>query len=218
MTNFPKIAYRSYLGLKHDFNFSRITKTILKRLKKHRDPAKRARLVFREIDQYLKELFKDDAVEKLVSCKAGCSTCCHTQVSVTQDEASLLAQHVVDGVDIDMTRLLVQSQAGNSSENWYRLDHNTRGCLFLDEQGNCRVYEDRPSVCRTNYVVSDPNLCATENGTTHSVRLLNTYKADMAIIGAYQSSKENGALPQMLLKAIDKLLESRKDHEVRSEK
>jgi hypothetical protein len=45
------------------------------------------------------------------------------------------------------------------------------------------------------------------------VRLLNTHSADMAIMGAFQSSKENGALPFMLFKAIDRLLEKENENE-----
>jgi uncharacterized protein len=207
MTNFPEIAFRTFEKLKHDFNFLKITKAIVKRLKKHRNPAKRARLVFKEVDLHLKELFKDETIPKLVTCKAGCQACCHTQVSVTKDEADLLAQRIVEGTDVDLERLSLQSKTKNSSEEWYKLDFDQRGCLFLDEEGCCTVYEDRPAVCRSTYVVSNAANCNTEDGISKTVRLLNTHTAHMAIIGAFQSSKENGALPYMLFKSIDNLLD-----------
>ncbi|MBT7608793.1 MAG: YkgJ family cysteine cluster protein [Bacteriovoracaceae bacterium] len=213
MTNFPEIAYLTFVKLKHDFNFAKITKAIVKRLKKHRDPAKRARLVFKEVDLHLKNQFKDESVNKLVTCKAGCEACCHTQVSVTKDEADLLSQKIVEGLEIDLEKLSVQSKVKNSSEEWYKLSYEERGCLFLDGDGYCTVYEDRPAVCRTNYVVSSAINCNTEDGVSKTVRLLNTHSADMAIVGAFQSSKENGALPYMLFKSIDNLLSDDKAEE-----
>ena len=206
VVNFPEIAFRTYEKLKHDFNFNKLTKTIVKRLKKHRNPAKRARLVFKEIDSQLNELFKDEIIPKLVSCKAGCQSCCHTQVSVTQDESDLLAQKIVAGTEIDLTKLSLQSKAKNSTKDWYQLSYEDRGCLFLDDEGRCTVYEDRPSVCRTNFVVSEAENCSTQDGVSKTVNLLNTHKADMIVMGAFQSSKENGALPYMLFKSLDKLL------------
>jgi uncharacterized protein len=211
MINFPEIAFRTYEKLKNDFNFSRVTKSIVKRLKKHRNPVKRARLVFRELDFELKELFKDKTIQKLVSCKSGCEACCHTQVSVTQYESDLLARKVIAGTTIDLDKLAIQSKAKNLAEDWYKLDYATRGCLFLDKEGRCTVYDDRPGVCRTNFVISNPDNCKTDQGGTQPVRLLITHKADMVLMGAFQSSKENGALPFMLYKSLDRLLEEDKN-------
>lgn len=206
MINFPEIAYRTYQSLKHDFNFHKITKEFVNKLKKHQNPIKRAKLAFKEVDNNLQELFKDERIEKLITCKLGCQSCCHTQVSVTRDESDLLAQKVVEGAEIDLEKLSLQTKSKNSHDDWYKLSYEDRGCLFLNNQGSCTVYEDRPLVCRTNYVVSDAENCNTQDGITKAVRLLNTHRADMVVMGAYQSSKENGALPYMLFKSIDKLL------------
>jgi uncharacterized protein len=148
-------------------------------------------------------LFEDEIVQENVKCGKGCSFCCHTQVSVTRDEAELLAQRIIDGIDIDLERLYRQSKAENSSGEWYKMDHKTRACVFLGPEGECTVYEDRPSVCRTNNVVSDPANCSTEDGKEKSVRLLNTYASDMIIMAHFSNSKENGALPQMLFRSLD---------------
>ena len=57
------------------------------------------------VDLEVKELFKDEAVTKNVSCKESCSACCHTQVSITSDEANLLVDEIVNGKKIDLRRL-----------------------------------------------------------------------------------------------------------------
>lgn len=180
---------------------------MLKNINKQGNPLKRAKLVHREIEEQMGQLFKDDVVQENVKCGKGCSFCCHTQVSVTRDEAELLAQNIIDGIDVDLEKLYLQSKVGDKAGDWYKLDHETRGCVFLGDEGECKVYEDRPSVCRTNNVISDPINCSTIDGVEKSVRLLNTYAADMIIMAHFEKSKENGALPHLLFKALDKRVE-----------
>lgn len=40
-----------------------------------------------------------------------------------------------------------------------------RRCAFLDPADRCSVYDDRPTVCGTTYVSSDPAQCGVEGGT-----------------------------------------------------
>jgi len=201
--NFPAIAYRTFQQFKHDLQLWKLYKAMFKKIKKQGNPLKRAKLVHREIEEQMTQLFKDDVVQENVKCGKGCTFCCHRQVSVTRDEAELLAQNIIDGVDVDLEKLYLQSKAGNKAGEWYKLDHEARGCVFLGDEGECKVYEDRLSVCRTNNVISDPANCSTADGVEKSVRLLNTYASDMIIMAHFENSKENGALPLMLFKALD---------------
>jgi hypothetical protein len=73
--------------------------------------------------------------------------------------------------------------------------------VFLDEAGSCRVYEDRPAVCRTNAVLGSADQCDTCAGVKPT-RLIFTHKADMGIYGAYLSLKESGTLPRLLAEAL----------------
>lgn len=164
----------------------------------------KARVTHREVDNQIHELFENPIVSENVSCKKGCSYCCYTQVSVTESEAELLAKCVTDGVEIDRSFLYIQGEAANSASDWYSIPYEMRKCVFLAEDNTCRVYEDRPSVCRTNYVFSTPEKCSTIDGSEKPIRLLSTPKADMTIMASYANSCENGALPYMLWKALRK--------------
>lgn len=100
------------------------------------------------------------------------------------------------------------SETQNDANQFYLKDYKDRACPFLKEDGLCSVYESRPSVCRTNHVISDPVTCETREGVEQPVRLLNTYRADMIAMAGFMSSKENGALPFMVwntLKRLEKL-------------
>ncbi len=201
--NYPTVAAQSFNKWKHDLYFRKIVKIVGVKLKKMKNSIKRARYVYREVDEKMEELFEDSSVKKLVKCGRGCHACCHTQVSVTQDEAKLLAQYIAEGVTIDWDRLAAQVEAKDSARAFYTIPFSQRKCIFLGDEGECRVYQDRPSVCRTNYVVSDPRLCSTAGGLEFKVQLLKTYQADMVVYAAFKNAKRAGVLPSMIWRELE---------------
>lgn len=201
--NFPAIAAKTYQRFSNEIYMIKITNDILKKLKKISSPVKRARYFHKEVNRKLSLLFKSSVVQKHISCRKGCSACCHTQVSVSDDEAALLVKLVENGLKIDLEKLKVQALSSKSSSTWYSLPFGQRSCVFLDENKECSVYNDRPSVCRTNHVVGDPKDCSTEDGIVNSVQLLNTFEADMVVMAGFASCKKNGALPNMVFDLLN---------------
>jgi Fe-S-cluster containining protein len=158
------------------------------------------------VDEYNEVVFDHPLVKQLSPCKQGCTACCHTQVSVTEDEAYLLATRVKAGTSIDLDRLKIQMQARDSSELFFNLSYEQRKCVFLSEEGSCQVYDDRPSVCRTNAVLGDASQCDTREEQKQLVLVL-TENADVTIYGHFQQSKNNGSLPHLLAQQL-KLIKS----------
>ncbi len=176
------------------------------KIQRYKDPVERAQFSNSLVDQYVSEITTEEETAKLISCRKGCSACCHTQVSVNSDEAQLLVTRLLeDGVKIDMERLEKQAKVMNDNVDWLKLAYQDRGCIFLDDKGACRVYSDRPSVCRTNNVVSNPSLCDTSSGAYQKIRLLKTSKADLVTIAAYNASSEGGVMAYMLVKTFNSL-------------
>jgi uncharacterized protein len=200
--NVPAIARQTFESLRNQPAFLAIFNFVIEHLNKIKNSHERARFVHNVIDEYNKEVFAHPLIKELVPCKAGCTGCCHTQVSVTEDEANLLIANIEGGVEIDYSRLERQAAAGNDSGKFFSIAHKERACVFLDEKGGCRVYNDRPSVCRTNAVVGDAAQCDTSSGQMSAQRLVKTAKADMAIVGAYYHSRESGTLPFMIAKLL----------------
>ncbi len=198
----PLIAAKTYEGLKDSAEVRKIVRNLTQKISRNRDPIKRARFVHDKISQSIARLFEDEAVQKHVSCKKGCTACCHTQVSVTEDEAKLLAKHITKIPDFDWHRLLTQVEAKDNGDPFFDIPYEQRGCVFLDKQGECQVYEDRPSVCRSNHAVSHPKLCETKNGIFSKIRLLKTVTADLIIYAYFKFSRNNGTLPYMLYKEL----------------
>jgi len=81
-----------------------------------------------EIDDEAKALAKIHS-ERL-QCRRGCSACCLDDLTVTRIEAERIRRAHPD---------LLQNER----------PHPVGGCAFLDDQGGCRVYPDRPYVCRS---------------------------------------------------------------------
>ncbi len=200
--NFPQIALQNYLRLKDYPQFFRLTQAVLTTLTKMIRPQERADFVHDLVDQEMNELFKDPSVNLLTACKKGCAACCHTQVSVTSDEAEVLAGKIIDGHPINWANLHIQQNAGTDFDQFMQISYQQRKCVFLNEQDMCSIYDDRPSVCRTNAVVGTSEQCQSDDGQMRSQNILNTHKADMVLMGAFMHSQENGVMANMIWNVI----------------
>lgn len=201
--NVPAIAKSTFELLRNQPEFLKITETMITHLNKIKSSLERARFVHNVVDEYNQKVFSHPILKELMPCKAGCTGCCHTQVSVTEDEAELLAHNISNGVEINYKLLEHQALAGNDSAAFFAIPYKERRCVFLDENGACKVYKDRPSVCRTNAVVGDAAQCDTStNAGSGALRLVKTQEADMAIVGSFALAKESGTLPLMLSKVL----------------
>ena len=198
----PSVAKKTFDHLSQFPEYMEIAQTVLTKLKKISSAIKRARFVHKLIDDYNIEVFAHPLVKEYSPCQMGCSACCHTQVSVTSDEAILLAQRISDDTSIDHLLLKKQATAGNDVAAFYDLSYQERRCIFLDDKGTCKVYSDRPSVCRTNAVLGEKEQCLTNDGK-QQLRLIKTSKSDMAIYAAYLFSEQSGSLPLMVEKAME---------------
>lgn len=197
----PAIAKKSFDQLKSHPVYMEIVKIVLQKLKNISSPLKRARFIHQMVSEFNEEVFTHPLVRQLSPCRGGCTHCCHSEVSITKDEALLLVNHIQEGgVEIDHASLEVQGDAG---EKFMNLSYAQRKCVFLDETGLCKVYDDRPSVCRTNAVIGTPDQCDTSE-SIQPLRLILTQKADMTIYASFLFSEESGTLPQLVSRHLSK--------------
>lgn len=131
---------------------------------------------------------------QVISCKKSCSACCYTEVSVTSDEAKLLYEKIKRGLPVALDRLDEQNRPGE----WYKKSYEKRACVFLDDEQSCLVYEDRPSVCRVNFVTSPPSSCETQDGITKPQRLVMIEAAHLLMAAVFLQSEKSGTLSQLV--------------------
>lgn len=105
-------------------------------------------------------------VKEAISCKKGCSACCHINVDIHEVEARLIFQEY--GYK-KINWSVLEKQQG--LDIFHRPKIEDSACIFLESKGNCGIYEYRPISCRKFFVVSPAELCdATKSGNTISIQ------------------------------------------------
>jgi Fe-S-cluster containining protein len=90
-----------------------------------------------------------------ISCKKGCSFCCHLNVDLTKLEAELIEAHCEErNLEIDREKFRRQLKLTVSNRHLSK----DSACTFLKDN-ECSIYEARPIACRTYYVLNDANRC-----------------------------------------------------------
>ncbi len=142
-----------------------------------------------------------------ISCRKGCSGCCHYEVEITRNEAAILSEAVAGGLPIDHDRLNLQAARERQSPEWRRYGSEDNRCVFLGADGACQVYHDRPSICRKHLVTTPVAACSTAGLTVAPVQVLFAeilLSAELSIEGT-----EFGSLPKMLLRSLSEMPERR---------
>lgn len=154
------------------------------------------------VSEMMQDYIKETKNQINVTCKAGCSYCCHTVFKVTESEAKVLADSVKsNSLPIDREKLKMQSRALKSvtDKNWNNLSYEEKRCVFLDENNMCSAYHIKPYVCST-YIVDTPKENCHE-ASKKQTRVITAIKPGALVLAAQQNEKI-GPLPVMLEKEL----------------
>lgn len=163
----------------------------------------RAYNIHRFIDELIaEEKRKESSDWSKMTCKRGCSACCYKTVILTEDEADLLIEFCKDeGLHIDVEHLRRQAGFKGSADQWFDQDKSVAKCVFLKD-GECSVYEHRPTACRKFFVISEPEKCGGKSG--NEVLALIGLNIELAASGAMDIDHSRvGDLPDVLLKRLE---------------
>jgi len=157
--------------------------------------AERARALHAMMDREMK------AVAAIpLSCGRGCAGYCSYEVEITLSEAALLRDAVRGGVEIDGARLALQAARERQAPEWKRFGHADNRCVFLGEDGACRIYEYRPSICRKHVVTTPASACTTAGEAVAPVQVLLAeilLSAELSLEGT-----EFGSLSKLLTREL----------------
>jgi len=151
----------------------------------------------RHLDLQMQQALKTDHdVAQRVACGKGCSACCKMNVDITLDEAEyLLAFAKEKHISIDWDKADRQHQI----TEWKLLSEADRECLFLDSDGECKIYENRPMVCRKLMVIDTAEFCDIHKYPGHELGRINSIEAE-AMVSAIWNEGETASLPTLLRK------------------
>lgn len=104
------------------------------------DPLAAHRALVARVDAFERGVRARRAVD--MACRAGCSACCHAQLTVCDVEAELVRESL-RGLDEPARARLAERVAAMPE----RAERDP--CALLESDGRCAIYEGRPLVCRT---------------------------------------------------------------------
>lgn len=161
-----------------------------------------AREVHAAMDDVLERDRKKDAASGGIVCRKGCDHCCRGPVEIWPHEAALLVASVAEtGVEMDRSRLERQSRV--TTDTWRQQPAADRGCVFLGDDGACKVYEFRPNACRKLLVKTDPALCDAEKHPPDSVGRWFSWEAEILESAALEVFGAD-LMPRRLLAALER--------------
>ena len=135
-----------------------------------------------------------------IQCRKGCSHCCHGPVEIWPHEAKLLIG-AARASSIEMDRARLERQSQRTLDDWRQQPWADTACVFLGDDGACRVYESRPNACRKLLVTSDPELCDARRHPPERVERWFSWEAEILETAA-QEVFGGGLMPRLLLTAL----------------
>ena len=159
-----------------------------------------AERVHAALDRVLERDRAKDGTSPAIRCGKGCDHCCKVAVEIFPHEAALLVTAAREaGIGLDIARL--RRQAGYGIDDWRAQSPADRRCVFLGEDGACKVYASRPNACRKLSVVTEPALCDAEKHSPESVGRWISWEAEVLAAAALDTF-EAKLMPAALLSAL----------------
>lgn len=179
--------------LKMQVYYDRMTQHFLS--VKQVSPQEAVRNLHMEMDEKIKTQLAQKGA-KPISCTKGCSFCCYLHIVIAKSEAELLAKHVTP----EMIPALQFQAKAETYEQWNKIQpHKKKQCVFLKD-GECSIYNDRPSSCRKYMVVTKPRLCNVEF-KINKVLIQASAEAEI-LAGVIQTQDGEGSMAKMLLELV----------------
>lgn len=138
---------------------------------------------------------------KPISCKAGCSACCHLKVDIVPFEGEKIQKHIIENsIKYDASLLATQTKALKSGPGAFeQLPFEERRCIFLNPEQKCSIYSVRPLMCRRHFVQSDPSFC---KGADFSSIELDVNPDVDAYLSAYVTRNVTTTLPEFIQERV----------------
>jgi len=148
-----------------------------------------------------------------ISCRKGCTACCHRLIAVTPDEGALLTRalkNLEGGAISAKTLSILERQSAYSLRNelefWIKPYGETK-CVFLGAKGECQIYSNRPATCRLHKVTSDPYQCskdATQLGKDETEKIITINGEILLSAMADINQGSVSSIPQAILSQLKK--------------
>lgn len=153
------------------------------------------------IYESIDKVSKDPKYKENVTCKKGCSFCCHDRIFLTQFEADYFKHRMKGKITVNSETALRRQ---NLAEEFYTLSWTDKKCTLLGKDGTCSVYEDRPIVCRLhNSTSKNAKLCKVDSkGMSGDHGQIYAVQAEALHLALGLASGERGQMLHEVVKEI----------------
>ncbi len=138
-----------------------------------------------------------------IMCKRGCSGCCYQKVAISELEAEILSKKV-SAQDIPILRKQAEAVSNLDSDYNKLLTREEARCVFL-KNGECSIYNDRPMMCRTYHVVSEPALCDVYDNPNSRVAVPHSQMVELVVSAVFYESGKEGNMASLILENLKKV-------------
>ncbi len=179
-----------YIRLYHSYDIIYLKRTY-KKQRKNKGVVEAMKNVFHTIDTYMADYRK--ATQPTITCNKGCSFCCSKQVTVSNDEAKIIYNYILEhNLKLDFDR--AHYQASNKTKTPLKF----KQCIFLNLNTNaCNIYDVRPLSCRMLLASNDPFFCSDKQTKDQLFFILPKMEN---LKTAVWNSSIAGILPAMIMK------------------
>lgn len=130
-----------------------------------------------------------------ITCRKGCSFCCHINVTLFEWEAEYISQYCRHN-NIAISQNYLKKQLSVHAQKISYTEFSA--CVFLKDN-ICSIYSARPVACRMHMVMTEPQLCDTKQvGVQRVGYAISTRGGFLQSILAMAAGKY-GRMPRMLL-------------------
>ena len=190
MNRFPKVVQEAQILSRSDADLKKLLKIHLKEFTLMEPGEKKAKYMYQLIEE---QLIKTDLSN--TSCQKGCHYCCYHPIELTSSEKENIVLQVESANKKRLAYQVDQIFNDDIYENW---DYKKQACVFLDEQGGCKIYQDRPLICRLTYVTSNSENCDYRQDT-ESIAHHPVTKAAIIALAYLMTEQDSHLLPLALL-------------------
>lgn len=130
---------------------------------------------------YVDEGLKKSGLFEKATCSKSCSFCCHDTIYGSEYEIEVIKSILKElKIKPDRKRSKIQNCKTADKLTWQE-----KACVYLSEEGNCRIYQYRPVVCRTHNNIGPVEDCNKEFQPKKSVqegRILQVEAMQIALL------------------------------------
>lgn len=145
--------------------------------------------------------------ENKIYCKKGCANCCHGQVSILSEwEIELMIEGAKNN-NIKINWDHIQEQIKYTDPyDYLKIPKEIRKCVFLNENNECTIYDNRPLKCRNLLVTNDTKGCDEELKIDMVVPITNGMLLISDLIDQIEQTNEtNDTISKAIFKNKEKL-------------